>query len=229
MSSDGKEGLSQALEWQPDVIISDVMMPNMNGLALLKALRTNEATCHIPVLMLSAYPSKALKLNTLSLLADEFLPKPFDKAELFAALNNILAIRAMSQQRAVQLLQQFGEGEQAINNTVNPELPAHNGKDTRFIEQVNNLLNMYYADTEFSLTAMAEKMFMSERNLQIKTKALFGVSPVDLIRDVRLHQATQILCQSDVNIGQVTLLCGFNSQSYFSKCFKEKYAFFACE
>ena len=82
---------------------------------------------------------------------------------------------------------------------------------------------MYYADTEFSLTAMAEKMFMSERNLQIKTKALFGVSPVDLIRDVRLHQATQILCQSDVNIGQVTLLCGFNSQSYFSKCFKEKY------
>ncbi|WP_448548159.1 two-component regulator propeller domain-containing protein [Thalassotalea fusca] len=223
MSSDGKEGLARALEWQPDVIISDVMMPNMNGLELLQALRTNDSTCHIPVLMLSAYPSKTLKLNTLSLLADEFLPKPFDKAELFAALSNILAIRAMSQQKAIQQLHDSKSESLASDNPTQSCLPAHNVKDARFIERVNSLLAEHYTDAEFSLAALAQKMFMSERNLQIKTKALFGVSPVDLIREVRLHQATLALCGGADSVGDITLQCGFNSQSYFTKCFKEKY------
>jgi len=222
-SNDGEEGLSLALEWQPDVIISDVMMPKMNGLELLKALRANESTSHIPVLMLSAYPSKTLKLNTLSLLADEFLPKPFDKAELFASLSNILAIRAMSQQKAIQLLQESKGELLTPNDQTSSQLPAHNIKDEKFIEQVNRLLAQHYTDAEFSLAALAQKMFMSERNLQIKTKALFGVSPVDLIREVRLHQATLALRQGANSIGDITQQCGFNSQSYFTKCFKQKY------
>lgn len=222
-SVDGASGIQVAQEWQPDVIISDVMMPKMNGLELLHTLRTSEDISHIPVLMLSAYPSKALKLKTLTLLADDFLPKPFTKQEVLATLNNILSIRAMSQQKALQSIQ-YGEVEAVplIENV--PEAKSEfSAKDQKFVEQINVLLQRHYADVDFTLSDLAKAMFMSERNLQIKTKALFGVSPVDLIKDVRLHNATVQLTQSALSIGEIAQLNGFNSQSYFSKCFKDKY------
>lgn len=223
VSINGHDGLALAKSWQPDIIVSDVMMPKMNGLAFLKALRHDQEISHIPVLMLSAYPTKSLKLQTLSLLADAFLAKPFDKSELHAALTNILAIRAMVQQQTLQAIQQGQVTALIESNDIEQDKAALCVKDQKFIEQLNVLLKQHYSEVDFTLSALAKKMFMSERNLQIKTKALLGLSPIDLIRDMRLQHAALMLEKSEVSVGEIAQLNGFNSQSYFSKCFKDKY------
>jgi ligand-binding sensor domain-containing protein/signal transduction histidine kinase/AraC-like DNA-binding protein len=225
LCADGAEALASAAEQQPDIVVTDVMMPNVDGLTLLSKLRDNQDTSHIPVLLLSAYPAREIRIRRLMLHGDEFLAKPFYKEELMAAIDNMVFIRKWSQHTNALSLTQATKELSADQNS----MPDSNSKqtscpkDNKFMQSIDKHIQTHYQDPSFSLQALSRLMFTSDRNLQIKTKALFDMSPVDLIRDVRLHHAAKMLISETISIGEISQQCGFGSQSYFSKCFKEKY------
>lgn len=225
LCADGAEALASAAEHQPDIVVTDVMMPNIDGLTLLSKLRDNEETSHIPVLLLSAYPAKEIRIRRLMLHGDEFLAKPFYKEELMAAIDNMVFIRKWSQHNnSLSLTQETKQLPTYESGTVEIKNQQTScPKDNKFMQSIDKHIQAHYQDPSFSLQALSQLMFTSDRNLQIKTKALFDMTPVDLIRNVRLHHAAKMLFSETLSIGEISQQCGFGSQSYFSKCFKEKY------
>lgn len=210
----GDVGLTQISAILPDLVISDVMMPVMSGFEFLEQLRNDLETCHIPVLLLSAYHSSAMRMKGFDLLADEYLAKPFDEKELIGRVHNLLSLRKLIKRSN---LQASISKDQCNKGQLNGYLSE---RDSQFTEQLNAILNQHFSDVALSLEMIAELLHLTERTLQNKTKALFDMSPMDYVREFRLEKAKVLLRQTDHSIGKVTELSGFNSQSYFARCFK---------
>lgn len=213
----GEVGLEQARALQPDLIISDVMMPILSGFELLSRLREDLDTCHIPVLILTAYHTEDMRLKGFDLLADEFLAKPFNEAELLSRINNLLSIRQLLT-RNRNAFEPSLESDNNHNSHRSSSALSH--RDHEFVNQLNTALANLYRNTSMSLEELAHALCTTERTLQNKTRALFNLSPMDYVRDYRLNQAKLLLTESSHSIGVISELCGFNSQSYFARCFK---------
>ncbi len=202
------------IESIPDVIICDVMLPKMNGFEIVRHLKQDDRTCHIPVILLTARADEESRISGLQTLADDYLTKPFSEAELKQRIENLLAVRELLRERFGRQLDKQDEAES--------ELDALGDRDRRFIERAERALAERSADADFSLGEFANLLAMSERQLQRKLKALTGRTPREYLRNFRLDRARSLL-KSGERVGEIAFQVGFTSQAYFASCFKARF------
>ncbi len=219
-AKDGEEGVNIAINEIPDLIISDVMMPNKDGYQTAHELRSNRVTNHIPIILLTARGDRESRLKGWQKRADEYLTKPFDVEELKIRLNNLLEIRNILKKR-------FGEyafhTPPAISPTEVDEKQSSSGlEQERLINQLNKVLETEYADPNTSISSLAIAMAMSERQFFRKLKSILDMTPAEYLRRFRLEKA-KVLLEQGLSINSVAFDVGFSSQSYFGKCFKAQF------
>lgn len=209
-AKNGKEGLKRALTDAPDLILTDLMMPKMDGIELCKNLKTNLETSHIPIVMLTARAGTENKIEGLETGADEYLTKPFDAKELSVRVRNL--IQRQQQLREYIVKNQFVFDASKIKTT---------SLDKRFLEQLFELLEHKHSDASFGIPQMQSAMALSKAQLHRKVKALTNESPGELLRNFRLKRAAYLLSNKADTVTQIAYQVGFNNLSYFAKCFKE--------
>lgn len=211
MASNGEEGLNLAREYLPDIILSDVMMPVMDGMEMCKNLKNDESTCHIPFIFLTAKGALESKLESLELGADDYLSKPFSKEELILRMRNVLALKRAMSNSFKDVLER-----PEISRDSNPSL------DT-FIDRAYAELKKELDNTHYDVAAFCEAMGVSRTQMHRKIKAVTGLSTTHFIRAFRLKCALEILEGTDVSVKEVSYAVGFSSPSYFARAFKEVY------
>ncbi|MEM8927918.1 MAG: tetratricopeptide repeat protein [Bacteroidota bacterium] len=211
-AKNGKEGLKRALVDAPDLILSDLMMPKMDGIELCKNLKTNLETSHIPVIMLTARAGTENKIEGLETGADDYLTKPFDAKELSFKVKNL--IQRQQKLRGYITKNQFAFDASKIKTT---------SLDKRFLEQLLELLEREHPESSFGVSQMQSAMALSKTQLHRKVKALTNESPGELLRNFRLKRAAHLLSKKTDTVTQIAYQVGFNNLSYFAKCFKELY------
>ncbi len=194
-----------------DIVVSDIMMPKMDGLELLKQIKQNSEISHLPIILLSAKSDVESKIEGLEIGADAYITKPFKFKHVLAMVNNLLESR--DQLREKYLSEPFTK----ITSL------AHNNQDKKFVEKVVSSIEEHLSDFNFSVEFLSEELAMSRSGLHKKLKNITGQSPNELIRTIRLKKAVLLLQEGDKNISEVAFLTGFNSSSYFTKCFTEQF------
>ena len=212
-AADGAEGLALAREAIPDLIISDLMMPEMNGLQLCQALKADANTDHIPVIMLTAKADVDSRLEGLEAGADDYVTKPFVVRELKTRIANLLRSRQLLQQHYTMAEQPGISPDQVIT-------PSE--KQNMFLQSLQQVIEQHLSDDAFQVSDLAASVAMGERHLQRKLRALTGETPNGLIRRYRLQCAAQML-QAGSTTSQVCFAVGFSNASYFARCFKQLY------
>jgi signal transduction histidine kinase/ligand-binding sensor domain-containing protein/CheY-like chemotaxis protein len=214
-ASNGIEAMDIASIQVPDVIICDVMMPNMNGYEFSKAIKQNEVLSHIPIMLLTARADLESRKEGWRQHVDDYLTKPFDADELQLRLNNLLVIRGILRKRFVSEMKNNPLGLIQIKEELNI-------KDQSFLEKLEYFIEEGYSDTEFQLPQIAKKLFMGERQLQRKLKAIMDLTFSEYLRSFRLKKAAKLL-QEGLPNNLIIEKVGFSSPSYFSSCFKAEY------
>ena len=208
---DGVAGLQVAIEHLPDLVITDLMMPRMDGVELCEKLKTDERTSHIPVIMLTARTSVEDRIKGLETGADDYLTKPFNMKELRVRVKNLILQRRKLRERFRKELM------------LEPRDIAVTSADERFIRQTMEIIEKYISDQEFSVEQLGSELAMSRMQLFRKIKALTDQSPSEYIRTIRLKRAAQLIESNYGNLAEITYEVGFNHPSYFAKCFRELY------
>ena len=212
-AADGKEGLAVALKEVPDLVICDVMMPVMDGLELTEQLKTNTATSHIPVIMLTAKNLEEHRAEGYEHGADSYITKPFHSKVLLARIENLLRQR--------QLLKNLYQGTKEAEKEISE---AHlEDRDNQFLRQLQAIIQQNLSDSEFGVEDMGQQIGLSRVQLYRKVKAMTGSSVVDLLRKARLAKARRLLETRSMSVSEVAYEVGFSAPSYFTKCFKEEY------
>lgn len=212
-AADGKEGLAVALKEVPDLVICDVMMPVMDGLEFTKQLKTNTATSHIPVIMLTAKNLEEHRAEGYEHGADSYITKPFHSKVLLARIENLLRQR--------QLLKNLYQGTKEAEKEISE---AHlENRDKQFLKQLQAIIQKNLSDSEFGVEDMGQQIGLSRVQLYRKVKAMTGSSVVDLLRKARLAKARRLLETRSMSVSEVAYEVGFSAPSYFTKCFKEEY------
>lgn len=216
--ANGETGVQCAIEDVPDLVLSDVMLPGMDGFEVTRALRNDERTSHIPIVLLTAREDRESLFRGLSEKADEYLTKPFDAEELKLRLHNLIEVRQIMRRQAA------AEWREAQANTEMPAAAAdlYGPKDQAFLNKLNGVLTNRFADNAFGVREMASAMAMSDRQLQRKLLALLDARPADHLRDFRLQQAASMLAKGKP-VGVVAQDCGFATQAHFGQCFKARF------
>ncbi|WP_164503482.1 ATP-binding protein [Pleionea sediminis] len=219
----GKEGLIKASKNIPDIIISDVMMPEMDGYEFCRTIKNNDETSHIPIILLTALSDSDSRIKGFENLADEFLTKPFNKHELVSRVENILAIRRILQTRlGNDIIYQTKEKLSGPETNQDKANKVQSDKEQLFISKIETIVERHYTEESFSAKNLYSETAMSERQLQRKLKAISGLTPAEFIRAYRLKKSTELLIQGQP-VGQVFEQVGFSSPTYFSNCFKAQY------
>ena len=212
-AADGKEGLSVAIKEVPDLVICDVMMPVMDGLEFTKQLKTNTATSHIPVIMLTAKNLEEHRAEGYEHGADSYITKPFHSKVLLARIENLLRQR--------QLLKNLYQGTKVAEKEISE---SHlEDRDKQFLKQLQAIIQKNLSDSEFGVEDMGQQIGLSRVQLYRKVKAMTGSSVVDLLRKARLAKARRLLETRSMSVSEVAYEVGFSAPSYFTKCFKEEY------
>lgn len=210
-AADGEEALALAMDKIPDLIISDLMMPKLDGIQLCKKLKSNEKTSHIPIIILTAKTNSETKIEGLETGADDYIGKPFAMNELEVRMHNLIETRKKLQEKyARQMTMQPGE----VKIT---------SMDERFLKKIMDVVENHIADTSFGVELFAREVAMSQVQLYRKLTALTAHSPNDFIRHIRLQRAAELLKKKAGNVTEVAYQVGFNNLSYFSKCFRETF------
>ena len=210
-AEDGQAGVKMAQETVPDLIISDIMMPQMDGYRLCKSIKSKELTSHIPVILLTAKADHRSKLAGLETGADDYLSKPFDAEELKLIVRNRIEDRQRMRERFSREV------------TLEPQHIAITSLDEKFLSKVMFLIEEHMADENFSIEALCTEVGYSHMQFIRKIKALSGQTPSHFLRTIRLKRAAELISARADNISQIAFMVGFNSLSYFNKCFKEQF------
>ena len=208
-AGNGEEALEKLKDNEVDIIITDVMMPVMDGIKLCKNVKQNIRTCHIPVIILSAKTDIKDQLEGLQVGADDYIPKPFAIAVITSKIQNMMRTRRHMLERYAKSLE------------VEPEKITFNAMDEELLKRAVNIVEENIDNIEFSTDEFAQKMNMSRSNLHLKLKAITGESAIDFIRKVRFKRATELLKSGRYTVAEVISIVGFNSSSYFATCFKK--------
>lgn len=214
-ASDGREGLEIARKEVPDLVICDVMMPVMDGLEFTQQLKTNTATSHIPVIMLTAKNLEEHRAEGYEQGADSYITKPFHSKVLLARVENLLHQRA-------HLRQLFAQGA-AEGKETEEEVSRLDDRDKAFVKQLHDIIKSHMGNSDFGVEDIGAEIGLSRVQLYRKVKAITGSSVVDLLRKARLAKARRLLEANSMNISEVAYEVGFSSPSYFTKCFKDEY------
>ncbi|MEX2231295.1 MAG: ATP-binding protein [Cyclobacteriaceae bacterium] len=210
-AANGGEGLQKAQEIVPDLIISDIMMPEMDGYKLCELIKTNELTSHIPVILLTAKADRASRLSGLETGADDYLSKPFDADELKLIIRNRIVERRKMRERFSREI------------TLEPRQIAITSLDEKFLQKVLGIIEIHMDDESFSIVELSEQAGYSHIHFYRKIKALSGQTPNMFLRTIRLKRAAEMLRNKSDNVAQIAYSVGFSSQSYFIKCFKDQF------
>lgn len=207
---DGKEGVDRALEVLPDIIISDVMMPEMDGFQVCAILKEDERTSHIPIVLLTAKATSTDRITGLTEGADAYLVKPFEKEELLIRMKGLMEIRRKLQKKYSRSL--ISLGTKTVEN-----------REEFFLRKLENIILSHLEEEDFSGNELAQELFISRSQLYRKIKALTGKSTSLYIRFVRLQKAKELLASNTLRISEVAYRVGFKSPVYFSQVYKDTF------
>ena len=212
-AADGQSGLKLAVESVPDIVVSDVMMPVMDGLTFCTRLKQHEATSHIPVLLLTARSSEQQYIEGLQTGADMYMTKPFSVDLLLANIASLLANR--------QKLRQLFKADKETDHPVIAEPTA--SPDRRFLDAFLKAMEKHMGNTNLKIEDLGDEVGLSRVQLYRKVKALTGMTPVEILRETRLKRAMQLLKTTDKTVSEIANEVGFATPGYFSSCFKKQY------
>lgn len=203
-ASNGEEALKKAVREQPDLIISDVMMPVMDGMELCRRLKKELVTSHIPVILLTAKSLDEQRSEGYESGADAYISKPFSEKVLLSRVNNLLKSRAQLKEHYLEI----GEG-------------LSSEKENEFMDRLRGIVQKNLSDPELNIEKIAAEIGLGRVQLYRKVKSLTGYSPIEVIRIMRLKSASRLLKSTDRTISEIAYQVGFSTPSYFSKCYKE--------
>jgi signal transduction histidine kinase/DNA-binding response OmpR family regulator len=210
-AGDGEEGVEKALAAIPDLVISDVMMPKKDGYQVCAALKTDEKTSHIPVILLTAKAAAEEKMEGLETGADDYIVKPFNVAELLVRARNLIALRRKLRERF--------KGQVILK----PSEIAVTSKDEAFLNRVLSAIEKHIGEEEFGVEELAGEAAMSRSQIHRKLQALTGRNCGQFILSVRLQRAAELLRQKAATVSEIAYQTGFGSPSYFVSCFKKQF------
>ena len=217
----GVEGLHNAYDNLPDIIISDVMMPEMDGIKLTHHLKDDVRTSHTPVILLTAKTAMEDRLEALSAGADDYITKPFSAEYLEARIKNLLGQRQKLQELLISKLAHTESEGGKIE--VAPSIPNVVSQDDIFIQNLINSLEENMENSELTVDDLVSFAGLSRSVFFKKLKSLTGLAPIEFIREMRIKRAAQLLETQQYNVSQVAYMVGMNDPRYFSRCFKQKY------
>jgi DNA-binding response OmpR family regulator len=218
-AGDGQDGLDKATASLPNVVICDLMMPQLDGFGFCKALKGGEATSHIPVVMLTAKATIEDRIEGLELGADDYLTKPFNRIELQVRVRNLIGQRQ-------RLYRHFKTQAADSTSAVNPlQLTERTllKAEQQFMDRLTTLVMQQIDNADFTVEKLAEGVNMSRVQLHRKLKALANTTATDFIRQIRLTKAAELLQTGEQSVSQVAYSVGFDNLSYFAKVFQEHY------
>ncbi|MBE2278765.1 MAG: helix-turn-helix domain-containing protein [Ignavibacteriaceae bacterium] len=208
-AENGREGIQKAFEFIPDIIVSDIMMPEVDGLELCTVLKKDERTSHIPIILLTADAREINKLGGLRVGADDFVSKPFSTGELKMRVKNLISTRE-------SLRKSF-----ATKTLKSDEFNYDDSQESIFLKKLDEVLTQNLSNEDFGLEELSKCLFVSSRQLQRKLKAILETTPSQYIRNYRLKTAKAMLKSSSLPVSEVAYSVGFSNLSYFSKSYKE--------
>ena len=221
----GEQGIRKAENIIPDLIISDTMMPKMDGNEMTGILKNNEKTSHIPIIILTAKSGQESKLEGLQSGADDYLTKPFDIKELQVRIKNLINIRRKLQEK-------FSKIVMSSSDKTENEFQSNSSKpirlrsiDEKFISKIQKIINERFSDENFRTDELGNEVGMSRTQVFRKLKALTGKSPSTYVRSIRLLKAKGMIENGEGNISEIAYSVGFSSPIYFSKCFKDEFGY----
>ena len=210
----GQAGIEKAFEIIPDIIISDVMMPEKDGYEVCETLKTDERTSHIPIILLTAKASTEDRIEGLRGGADAYLVKPFHKEELFVRLAKLIELR-----KAMQA--SYSGGDVFSKTAVNKEPSL----DDLFLQKLIKTVEEKLDDPDLNPTYLCQVVKRSNTQVNRKLKALTGKTPSQFIRSIRLQKAVELLKTTDMNVSEIAYKVGFNDPNYFSRSFSEEFGY----
>jgi signal transduction histidine kinase/DNA-binding response OmpR family regulator len=229
----GAEGVRMAVELVPDLILSDVMMPEMDGYQACRALKSRDETSHIPVILLTAKAGTESKLEGLDTGADDYLAKPFHTAELKLRIRNLVRLRKHLQRKYRSHLAEPSPADEPLapQNATEDESPGTEepaplpARENAFLARLREVVEAHLDDEDFSIEELSREVGMSRTQVHRKLKALTNQSASLFIRTLRLQKARLLLLSGAHNVSEAAYLTGFNSPAYFSTCFAEQYGY----
>ncbi|MDP4291573.1 MAG: response regulator, partial [Bacteroidota bacterium] len=211
LAKNGLSGYHFALEMQPDLIISDIMMPEMDGLELCRKLKSNIITSHIPVILLTARSLIEQKIEGFEIGADEYIEKPFNDSMLFARIKNLIDSRKKLRER---FLNDF---------VLEPKDIKLTSADEKLIHNVILLIEKNLSESEFNIDEMCKQFYLSRSHFTRKIKQLTGLSPIELLTSFRLKRASKLLLQGKVSISEISYMVGFEHPNSLSRAFRKEF------
>ena len=210
-AAEGKEGISKAIEHVPDMIVSDVMMPGMDGFEVCAAMKSDERTSHIPIILLTAKGDRESRLTGLELGADDYLTKPFDSKELLVRMKNLVSQRKKLRERYQKL------------TALKPSELDVTSPDQAFLQKALASVEKHMGEENFSVLEFAREVGMSRTQLHRKLKALTNQSAGEFIQHIRLQRAADLIRKNSGNVSDIAYQVGFSDPSYFSRLFKKQF------
>lgn len=209
---DGEEGLEKTRTLQPDIVLSDVMMPKMSGSEMCRKIKNDFSVCHIPVVLLTAQTAEEYTLEGLRLGADDYITKPFNLKTLVVRCNNLVNGRKVLQEKFSKSIE------------FKPDVLATNDFDRDFLHKAHQVIENHLDDMDFNIAVLSDELAFSRTKLFNKIKGITGKTPNEFILNIKMKKATELLSRhSEYNITEITYRLGFSSPKYFSKCFKEQF------
>jgi len=204
-------GWNKAIEKYPDLVISDVMMPEMDGFELCHKLKSDENTSHIPIILLTAKADIDSRIEGLEFGADDYISKPFDDKELRVRVKNLIEQRKKLREKFTRMIE------------IKPGEIAATSMDEQFLKRLLDVFENHISEADYSTESFANEIGMSRSNLYRKIQALTNQSTNDFIRSLRLKRAAQLLRKSTGTVSEIAYAVGFNSPSHFSKIFRQQF------
>lgn len=216
VAHDGVEGLKKVHLYHPDMIVTDQMMPNMDGMEMLQRIRKDFQVSHIPVIILTAKGNDEAKTKAISMGANAYITKPFSKEYLVARIEQLLAERKLFRERVWQQVEEPQEEKDAYEQFLVK-------KDVQFIEKIHQVIEKNLDNSDFNIDTIASSIGLSRSAFFKKLKSLTGFAPVDLVKEIRLNKSIELMKNADMSISEIAFAVGFKDSGYFSKCFRKKY------
>ena len=215
-AENGRRGLEIAETEMPDFIITDVMMPEMDGLEMVRHIKCNNDICHIPIIVLSAKASLEDRLNGLDAGIDDYITKPFSALYLKSRVSNIIRQRHLLQQAYVEQI------KPEDNRTYKLETPQIVDADTEMMKRLLGYLEEHISDPSMKIEDLADAVNLGRSVFYGKIKSIMGMTPVDFVRHIRMQRAEELISKSTYPFSQIAYMVGFSDPKYFSKCFKKE-------
>ena len=222
-ASNGNEGLEKATTFIPDIIISDVMMPEKDGIQMTRELRNQLATSHIPIVLLTAKTDMDSKLQGMELGVDSYITKPFSAVYLEARVNNLLERRRSLRQFYYEHLMDSTPAGQPEPAEAQEQTQAMSPQDRKFIDKLTELMEKNMDNGDLVVDDLVKEMAVSRSVFFKKLKSLTGLAPVEFIKEMRVKRAANLIESGEFNMTQIAYMVGINDPRYFSKCFKQRF------